>query len=166
MRKIEMKDFKDRLVNQDRRMSFSERIYLPAILKGMGVTIGHFFRKPETLQYPDERPNLSPRFRGLQELQVDENGEEKCVACGLCARVCPSDAIQVEAAENEKGEKYAASYSINLGRCIFCGFCEEACPVQAIVLRRKFELADDSREKLIYNKEDLLNWTKGRGDDY
>jgi len=81
MRKIEMKDFKDRLVNQDRRMSFSERIYLPAILKGMGVTIGHFFRKPETLQYPDERPNLSPRFRGLQELQVDENGEEKCVAC-------------------------------------------------------------------------------------
>jgi len=158
-----MKEFKDRLVNQDRRMSFKERIYVPAILKGMGVTIGHFFKKPITQQYPDERPRLFEWFRGLQELLVDEDGREKCVACCLCARVCPSEAIRIEAAEDEEGRKYPAEYDIDLGRCIFCGYCEEACPKEAIVLRRRFELADDSREKLVFKKKELLNWTSGRG---
>lgn len=144
-------------------MTLSERLYFPAILKGMRVTIGHFFKKPETLQYPEERPKLFERFRGLQELLVAADGNEKCVACGLCARVCPSAAITIEAAEDETGRKYPAEYEIDLGRCIFCGYCEEACPEEAIVMRRRFELADDHRDKLVITKKELLNWTAGRG---
>ena len=151
-----------KLVNQQRNLTFAEKIYLPEILRGMMVTIKNFFSKPVTVQYPEEKPRIFERFRGLHELLLDENGEEKCVGCSLCARVCPSDAIYVEADENEAGKKYARIYRINLGRCIFCGFCEEACPEEAIVLREKFELADVSRDTLVLTKYRLLNWSEGK----
>lgn len=131
-------------------------------LKGMGVTFKHLFIKPITVQYPEERTAIYPRFRGRHELQRHESGLEKCVACGLCAAYCPSGCIYVVAAENtdqerySEGENYAEVYEINLSRCIFCGYCQEACPTGAIQLKHEFALADYERDDFIYTKEMLL----------
>jgi NADH-quinone oxidoreductase subunit I len=136
------------------------------ILRGMGVTLKYLFTRPVTVQYPEQRVELYPRFRGRHELLRYEDGPnaglERCVGCALCAAYCPTQCIYVQAAENDPenprspGERYASIYEINLSRCMFCGYCEEACPTGAIVLRREFALADQSRESLIYTQERLL----------
>lgn len=132
------------------------------IIRAMVITLKYFFTKPLTVQYPEERVRIYPRFRGRHELQRQPNGLEKCVACGLCAAVCPSGAIYVEAGENtpqerfSEGERYARRYEINMTRCIFCGYCQDACPTGAIVLGHEFALADYGRGALIYSKERLL----------
>lgn len=148
----------------DRRpMSFWERLYLPAVLKGMGITIRHFFKKNPTIQYPEQTRTFSSVFRGLHVLNRDEEGRERCTACGLCAVACPAEAITMEAAERVEGEenlyreeKYAAKYEINMLRCIFCGLCEEACPKDAIYLSETFAPSNFNREGFIYGKNDLL----------
>jgi len=132
-----------------------------ALICGLRETLTYFlnttvFGKPITQRYPEERRDPYPRFHGLHKLLRDDEGKEKCVACGLCARVCPAQCIILEAAENKDGEKYAQHYEINTGRCIFCGYCVEACPVGALQMTGEYELADYSRESLIYNKERLL----------
>jgi NADH-quinone oxidoreductase chain I len=132
-----------------------------ALICGLRETLTYFlnttvFGKPITQRYPEERRDPYPRFHGLHKLLRDDEGKEKCVACGLCARVCPAQCITLEAAENEDGKKYAQHYEINTGRCIFCGYCVEACPVGALQMTGEYELADYSRESLIYNKERLL----------
>ena len=144
-------------------MTFLERLYLPAIVKGMIVTFGHMFKKKPTVQYPEQTRPFSPVFRGLHVLNRDEEGRERCTACGLCAVACPAEAITMEAAERKIGEedlyreeKYAARYEINMLRCIFCGLCEEACPKDAIYLTETFAPSDYSRQQLVYKKEDLL----------
>jgi NADH-quinone oxidoreductase subunit I len=135
---------------------------LTAIAKGLGLTLRHFFAKPVTLQYPEERPQLPARHRGRHELERHENGLEKCVGCELCALACPAKAIFVEGAENPAeapisiGERYAKTYVVNMIRCIFCGFCVEACPTEALQLKRVFELADYTRDSMIFTKEMLL----------
>jgi NADH-quinone oxidoreductase subunit I len=132
------------------------------LLKAMGVTLRYFFTKPITVQYPEEKVHLYPRFRGRHELQHQENGLELCVGCGLCAAYCPTGCIYVEAGENteeerySEGERYAKVYEINLSRCIFCGYCEEACPTGALKLRYEFALSDYQRDDLVYTKERLL----------
>ena len=132
------------------------------LMKGLSITLTHFFKKPVTLKYPDVRMPMYPRFRGLHELHRYSNGLERCVCCGLCAAVCPADAIYMEAAENtpaqrfSAGERYARIYEINMSRCIFCGYCEEACPTGAIQLKHEFALADMSRESFIFGKDRLL----------
>jgi len=148
----------------DRRpMNLWERLYLPAIFKGMFITFGHIFKKMPTIQYPEKTRPFSPVFRGLHILNRDEEGRENCTACGLCAVSCPAEAITMEAAERLPGEehlyreeKYAAKYEINMLRCIFCGYCEEACPKDAIYLSETFAPADYQRKQFIYNKQDLL----------
>jgi NADH-quinone oxidoreductase subunit I len=141
------------------------------ILRAMGVTIKYFFSKPITVQYPEERIQIYPRWRGRHELQRHPNGLEKCVACGLCAAVCPSQCIYVEAAENtpgerySEGERYARLYEINLTRCIFCGYCQDACPTGAIILRKDFELADYKREDFVFTKEMLLEKYPGESEE-
>jgi NADH-quinone oxidoreductase subunit I len=113
------------------------------------------------MQYPDERPELATRFRGLPELQIGKDGREKCVACGLCAKVCPSNCIYVEGAEDETQRRYPKTYELDAFRCIFCGFCEEACPIRAIILKDTFELSTYN-DKDIFDKEKLLDLTRKR----
>lgn len=144
-------------------LTFMERIYLPAILKGMFITFKHIFQRKATVNYPEVKRPFSPVFRGLHILNRDEEGRERCTACGLCAVSCPAEAITMEAAERKVGEehlyreeKYAAKYEINMLRCIFCGFCEEACPKDAIYLTETFAPSNYQRKGFIYGKDDLL----------
>jgi len=144
-------------------MTMWEKMYLPAIAKGLGITFSHLFKKNPTIQYPEQKRSFSEVFRGLHVLNRDEEGRERCTACGLCAVSCPAEAITMEGAERQEGEehlykeeKYAAKYEINMLRCIFCGLCEEACPKDAIYLSETFAPANYQREGFIYNKEDLL----------
>lgn len=128
-----------------------------ALLKGLWLTLRTFFTRPVTLKYPEEKMPMFPRFRGLHELTRDEKGQIKCVACELCAAVCPAQCIQVEPAEGPNHKRFPKVYEIDLARCIFCGFCEEACPYGAIVLRDKYETANYTRKDLIFDRDKLLH---------
>jgi len=145
-------------VNRD-PMTLGEKMYLPSIVKGLGATLSHVFKKSATTQYPEEKRPFSPVFRGLHILNRDENGAERCTACGLCALACPAEAITMEAAERKPGEehlyreeKYAARYEINMLRCIFCGYCEEACPKDAVYLSETVMPANYTRSSFIYKR--------------
>jgi NADH-quinone oxidoreductase subunit I len=132
-------------------------------LRGMVTVLGRIADGPITIQYPEEKVPVYPRFRGRHKLhRFAESGLEKCVGCSLCAAACPADCIRVVAAENtpenrvSAGERYAAVYEINMSRCIFCGYCEVACPFDAITMGHDYELSDYDRSDLIFTKEMLL----------
>ena len=125
-------------------------------LIGFATTLKHLFKKPITVNYPEQKFPMFPKYRGKQVLMRDENGLEKCVACGLCSVACPADAIYLEAAENDgtvqAGPRYASVYQIHKTRCIFCGYCEEACPVGAIFMGKDYELAVYSKDDFVWDK--------------
>ena len=152
-----------RKVIESKPLNFWERAYLPAIMSGLRITGKHFFRKSVTIRYPEQKREFSENFRGMHSLKRDEDGRERCTACGLCALSCPAEAITMIAAERQKGEenlyreeKYAAVYEINMLRCIFCGLCEEACPKEAIYLDGDHVPADYFRKDFIYGKDKLV----------
>ena len=126
----------------------------------------HSFSRPETIQYPEQKPYLAPRFRGRIILSRDPDGQERCVACYLCAAACPVDCIALQATEDEHGRRYPAFFRINFSRCILCGFCEEACPTLAIQLTPDYEMCEYDRRNLVYEKEDLLISGPGKQPDY
>jgi NADH-quinone oxidoreductase subunit I len=132
-------------------------------LRGLKTTLGRVVEGPVTLEYPEQKTPVYPRFRGRHKLhRFEDSGLEKCVGCSLCAAACPAECIRVVAAENtvdhqvSAGERYAAVYEINMSRCIFCGYCEVACPFDAITMGNDYELADYTRTDLIFTKEMLL----------
>jgi NADH-quinone oxidoreductase subunit I len=141
---------------------FLKSFMLVELFKGMALTGRYAFARKVTIQYPEEKTPLSPRFRGLHALRRYENGEERCIACKLCEAVCPAMAITIEAGEREDGTRRTTRYDIDLTKCIFCGFCEEACPVDAIVETRVFEYHGERRGDLYYTKQMLL----ANGDRY
>jgi NADH-quinone oxidoreductase subunit I len=125
-------------------------------LKTILMILRHTFRRPVTVQYPEDKIPLPPRFRGRIILSRDPDGAERCVACYLCAVACPVDCIALQATEDEHGRRYPEFFRINFSRCILCGFCEEACPTDAIQLTPDFEYAEYNRQNMVYEKEDLL----------
>ncbi len=152
-------------VVSNKEMTFLERMYLLAIIKGLWITIQHLFTKKATIQYPEQVREFSPVYRGQHMLKRDEQGRENCTACGLCALSCPAEAITMVASERTadekhlyREEKYASIYEINMLRCIFCGLCEEACPKDAIYLTISKELvpASYNREDFIFGKDKLV----------
>jgi NADH-quinone oxidoreductase subunit I len=124
--------------------------------KGMALTGRHFLSKNITIQFPEEKTPLSPRFRGLHALRRYENGEERCIACKLCEAVCPAMAITIESDVRADGSRRTTRYDIDLTKCIFCGFCEESCPVDSIVETGMLEYHGEKRGDLYYTKEMLL----------
>ena len=127
------------------------------LLKGLKLTFRTFFTRPITLQYPEQKMVMVPRFRGLHELARDSEGKIICVACELCAAVCPANCIRVEPSEGPTHKRFPKVYEIDLGRCIFCGFCQEACPYGAILLRGDYETANYTRKDLIYSRDQLFH---------
>jgi NADH-quinone oxidoreductase subunit I len=146
-----------------KEMTFIEKLYLPAIISGMWITLKHLFRKKVTVQYPEVKKEFAPIWRGWHVLKRDEQGRENCTACGLCAVACPAEAITMTAAERKPGEehlyreeKYASVYEINMLRCIFCGLCEEACPKEAIFLTDRLVPSQLLRTDFIFGKDKLV----------
>ena len=140
-----------------RKLTFWERLYFPEIVHGLLTTFKHLFRPKFTRQYPEERWDAPASFRGRPVLVVEDNGTERCVACGLCSRVCPPLAIEVRASETEQlKERYPVVFEINMLRCIFCGFCEEVCPEEAIIMSKEYELVFKDPSEGIFGKDRLL----------
>jgi NADH-quinone oxidoreductase subunit I len=130
------------------------------MLKGLALTLRRVFSKPITTQYPEEKIPPGQRWRGIQYFEKDERGKTKCVACGLCMAVCPSQCIYIETAEDGEGRRVPLCYELDASRCVFCGFCEEACPVGAIFLGKTYEWVETQRNPLVLTTEKLLEQKK------
>jgi NADH-quinone oxidoreductase subunit I len=136
------------------------------IITGLAITFKHMVKRPLTVQYPEEKRPMPPRFRGSIVLTRDPDGEERCVACYLCSGACPVDCISMAAAEGENGRRYAAWFRINFTRCILCGLCAEACPTLAIQMSPEMFPCKRAPMDMIYEKEDLLIDGTGKDPDY
>src|SRR3954466_13094412 len=135
---------------------FLSSFMLVELFKGLRITGKYFFARKITVQFPEEKTPLSPRFRGLHALRRYENGEERCIACKLCEAVCPALAITIESEQRDDGTRRTTRYDIDLVKCIYCGFCEESCPVDSIVETNIHEWHFESRGETVYTKPMLL----------
>ena len=135
---------------------FLNTFLLYELVQGLMVTGRHLFARKFTIQYPEERTPISPRFRGLHALRRYPNGEERCIACKLCEAVCPAAAITIESEQRADGTRRTTRYEIDLFKCIYCGFCEESCPVDSIVETRIFEFHFENRGEHVITKQQLL----------
>ena len=141
--------------------------YLPGILSGMGLTFGKMMsnltsvvvgkKKIPTLNYPEEKYEYSPRFKGNHVLTVKKDGSLRCTACMLCATNCPADCIKITASEHDDPsvEKFPIAYEIDILRCVFCGFCEEACPVDAIRMGPEWQTPGANGDQFMYDIKHL-----------
>lgn len=140
-------------------MTLLDAMYIPAIVDGLKTTIRHIFEPKVTEQFPEEKPDLPPNYRGVHRLNRDEQGRVKCVACMMCSTACPAHCIDIVAAAAPwpDRDKYCEKFVIDELRCIYCGMCEEACPVDAIELTSIYDLTGHSRQQMLYDKEKLLS---------
>jgi NADH-quinone oxidoreductase subunit I len=142
-------------------LSLLERTYIPQIVGGLRTTLRHFFKPTVTLQYPEQRPEISKNYRGVPTLVMDPNGREKCVSCQLCEFVCPPKAIRITPGEiaadapNAHVEKAPQAFDIDMLRCIYCGLCQEVCPEEAIWLQNQFSMSGYTRAEMVNNKAKL-----------
>ncbi len=136
------------------------------LLAGIWKVFLHAFHRRVTIQYPEQKAPLAPRYRGRIVLSLDPDGQERCVACYLCAAACPVDCIALQATQDSTGRRFPAFFRINFSRCIFCGFCEEACPTYAIQLTPDVEMSEYRRENMVYEKEHLMISGPGKYHDY
>ncbi len=140
----------------ERQLDFGGKLYFPKIFAGMAYTFKHMFKKSVTVQYPEEKIEVGPEFRGRPVL-VKEHDQERCVACGLCARVCPPFAISMQGSQTpDPKERYPEIFEIDMLRCIYCGLCEEVCPEEAIVMSDEYDFTFTHRENAVYGKDKLL----------
>jgi NADH-quinone oxidoreductase subunit I len=171
---IPLEKLKPKKVRKNIELTLWERLYIPEIIRGMIITTRHLVqnmagfifppagkkRRVFTVYYPEERLTMPVAYRGRPVLVTREDGTEKCVACGLCERICPAFAISIVGGERHRGEemeRYPLTYTLDMSRCVYCGFCEEVCPKEAIVMSDEYEgLAERDRSKMIYPKEKLL----------
>jgi NADH-quinone oxidoreductase subunit I len=137
-----------------------------SLVRSLWEVFRHAFARRVTVQYPEQKAYLSPRYRGRIVLTRDPDGGERCVACNLCAVACPVDCISLQATEDERGRRYPEFFRINFSRCIFCGYCEEACPTYAIQLTPDTEMGEYKRKNLVYEKADLMIDGPGKYPDY
>jgi NADH-quinone oxidoreductase subunit I len=140
----------------DRTKELMGSLLLSELVQGLKLTGRHLFARKITVQYPEEKTPMSPRFRGLHALRRYPNGEERCIACKLCEAVCPALAITIESEQRDDGTRRTTRYDIDLTKCIFCGFCEESCPVDSIVETHLHEYHGEARGDLYYTKPMLL----------
>jgi NADH-quinone oxidoreductase subunit I len=162
-------------VNRNVNLTLWEKLYIFEVIRGLAITSKHFFinligfvlppkgkkRKIITVYYPEEKAVLPIAYRGRPVLVMKDDKTEKCVACGLCEKICPSFAISIVGAERENKERFPLRYTLDMSRCVFCGFCEEVCPKEAIVMSGEYEgLADIDRKNMLYEKERLLKYEK------
>ena len=125
-------------------------------VRGFGVTLRRMFRPKVTIQYPEEKRQMAARYRGLPSLRADpETGEPLCVACGLCARICPTSCLEMHVLPSEEGDRELGEFILRAGRCMFCGLCAQVCPVDAITMSKEYELTVTDRDGLIYTKTEL-----------
>lgn len=142
-------------------LNWLEKSYLPQILSGLKITLKNFFKRPVTLQYPEERPAIPDKYRGIPTLVKDPKGREKCVSCQLCEFVCPPKAIRIKPGEIEENnenshvEKAPQAFDIDMLRCIYCGLCEEVCPEEAIFLQDIYSFSGYSRKEMVLDKKQL-----------
>jgi NADH-quinone oxidoreductase subunit I len=172
---IPFEKLKPKKVYRNTKLTLWESLYIFEIIRGLAITSRHFFinligfvlppkgkkRKIITVYYPEEKVTLPEAYRGRPVLVMREDKTEKCVACGLCERICPAFAISIVGGERENGERYPISYTLDLSRCVYCGFCEEVCPKEAIVMSKEYEkLVETDRRKMLYTKDRLLRYEK------
>jgi NADH-quinone oxidoreductase subunit I len=168
---VPVEKLRPKQVRKNLELTLWEKLYIFEIIRGMYITTRHFVlnmigfvftpkgqkRRIFTVYYPEERVTLPPAYRGRPVLVAWENGKEKCVACGLCEKICPANAIKIVAEERESSDRYPLSYTLDMSRCVYCGYCEEVCPKEAIVMSAEYEgLAERDRSNMIYSKEQLL----------
>lgn len=168
---VPLSTLKPKKVRRHLDLTLWEKLYIFEIIRGLAITSKHFAinmigfvipprgkkRKVFTVYYPEEKVTVPPAYRGRPVLVVRGDGTEKCVACGLCEKICPASAISIVGAERENADRYPASYSIDMSRCVYCGYCEEVCPKEAVVMSHEYEgLAARNRSSMRYQKEQLL----------
>lgn len=168
---ITLAKLKPKPVRINIELTLWERLYIFEIIRGMYITTLHFIknmfgfiippkgqkRSIMTVYYPEEKLDLPPAYRGRPLLVMRSDGGEKCVACGLCEKICPANAIAIIAEEKDNGERFPSSYTLDMARCVFCGYCEEVCPKEAIVMSNEYEgLARRNRDNLCFTKDQLL----------
>ncbi len=167
--------FNPKKVKRNINLTLWEKLYIFEVVRGLLITSRHFFinligfvlppagrkRKISTVYYPEEKTVLPDAYRGRPVLVMGEDKNEKCVACGLCEKICPGSAISMVACERDNGDRFPLDYTIDMSRCVFCGFCEEVCPKEAIVMSSEYEgLAEYNRNNMMYTKETLLRSEK------